>query len=673
DENGLRIFGEEPVGNEPELILHSSISNRWKKYLSDGLKKEVKDSLLDKYPRKGKLSFEPPILNEEVTVNLKDSALKRDKYFCLTQKLAGSALSALAPVIESLVPSKEPENVGRLEKVWDAAKLLIEIHRSQTVARKACILPTLSKQWATALEKRTTDSYLFGEKLVDKVKEIKAIGKVGDEMKPSLPKKIFAPPNPLNWKSSSSQKKPVSQASGKISIPKKPPTSKFQSKQSTYPKVSIFAGRLRYFLKAWKSITSDEFVIQCVKGYKIPFKSIPVQNCLPPTRLWSKQEVINIQSEINRLLSIGAIVEVEEVSDQFISPFFLVPKSDGQQRFILILKELNTFIDTEHFKLEDLRSACNLLEHGIFMGTIDLKDAYFLIPVCEIHRKFLRFTFNGKIYEFICLPFGLCTCPLTFTKLLKPVINYLRLKGFLSIVYLDDFLCLGDSIEECSENLWQTIKLLESLGFIVNFEKSNLEPGTRCKYLGFILNSFAMRVELPQDKKISMQLQIENLKKKKTIKIRDFAKVVGSIVACCPAVEYSLLHCRLFERAKVQALSKSGGCFEASMEIPRFTLEDWDWWLKVLPNASKKIRNSCLILALKYFVTELRGINILLMVDNTTTMAYINRMGGVRYSDLHKLACEFWNWCESRQLWVHATYIPSKENVEADYSSRIDN
>ncbi|CAD6227234.1 GSCOCG00006045001-RA-CDS [Cotesia congregata] len=41
--------------------------------------------------------------------------------------------------------------------------MLIEIHRSQTVARKACILPNLSKQWASTLEKRVTDNYLFGD------------------------------------------------------------------------------------------------------------------------------------------------------------------------------------------------------------------------------------------------------------------------------------------------------------------------------------------------------------------------------------------------------------------------------------------------------------------------------------------------------------------------------
>ncbi|KAH0534890.1 hypothetical protein KQX54_009796, partial [Cotesia glomerata] len=40
DADGLRIFGEDPVLKEPELVLHSSVTTRWKKYLSDGLTKE---------------------------------------------------------------------------------------------------------------------------------------------------------------------------------------------------------------------------------------------------------------------------------------------------------------------------------------------------------------------------------------------------------------------------------------------------------------------------------------------------------------------------------------------------------------------------------------------------------------------------------------------------------
>lgn len=59
--------------------------------------------------------------------------------------------------------------------------------------------------------------------------------------------------------------------------------------------------------------------------------------------------------------------------------------------------------------MEDLRLAKALLNQGDFIASIDLKDSYFLIPVHEDFRKFLRLKFQNKLFQFTCLAFGLCT------------------------------------------------------------------------------------------------------------------------------------------------------------------------------------------------------------------------------------------------------------------------
>jgi len=77
--------------------------------------------------------------------------------------------------------------------------------------------------------------------------------------------------------------------------------------------------------------------------------------------------------------------------------------------------------------------------------------------------------------------------------------------------------------------------------------------------------------------------------------------------------------------------------------------------------------------ALECFVSELRNCEILLRLDNTTAIAYINKAGGVQLPHLSELARKIWKWCESRSLWIVASYIPSATNVEADRASRITN
>lgn len=63
--------------------------------------------------------------------------------------------------------------------------------------------------------------------------------------------------------------------------------------------------------------------------------------------------------------------------------------------------------------------------------------------------------------------------------------------------------------------------------------------------------------------------------------------------------------------------------------------------------------------ALKCYASDLHDCEILLRVDNTSAISYINRAGGVQFVHLSELARRIWEWCEQRKLWVVASYIRS--------------
>jgi len=62
------------------------------------------------------------------------------------------------------------------------------------------------------------------------------------------------------------------------------------------------------------------------------------------------------------------------------------------------------------------------------------------IPIHSSHQHLLQFIWEGKHFRFLCLPFGLSAAPWVFTKLLKPVVGFLRQIGLHLIVYWDDML-----------------------------------------------------------------------------------------------------------------------------------------------------------------------------------------------------------------------------------------
>lgn len=130
--------------------------------------------------------------------------------------------------------------------------------------------------------------------------------------------------------------------------------------------------------------------------------------------------------------------------------------------------------------MEDYKTVIKLVNKNWFMASIDLKDAYYLIPIADSDRKYLRFKVKDDFFQFSCLPFGLSSAPYVFTKIVKPMISDLRRRGFLLVVYLDDFLLLGKSYEDCRSNVSHTRTALQNLGFIINGEKSQLSPTQKC-------------------------------------------------------------------------------------------------------------------------------------------------------------------------------------------------
>lgn len=59
-----------------------------------------------------------------------------------------------------------------------------------------------------------------------------------------------------------------------------------------------------------------------------------------------------------------------------------------------------------------------------------------------------------------------------------------------------------------------------------------------------------------------------------------------------------------------------------------------------------------------------------ILMDNSTAVAYINKKGGTRSSQLAALALEIWAYCLSRHIWITAKHLPGQLNMEADYASR---
>ncbi|CAG2196785.1 unnamed protein product [Mytilus edulis] len=190
--------------------------------------------------------------------------------------------------------------------------------------------------------------------------------------------------------------------------------------------------------------------------------SIPTQSLTPYQRIFDKGQEKIINDEIENLKKLGVIVEVSFDTDQYISPIFTVRKKNtNDHRVILNLKELNKFIIPHHFKMDTFEMALKLVKPNCFFSSIDLRHAYYSVPIAEEHQKLLRFIWKNTIFQYTCLPNGLLSATRIFTKLMKPVFATLRQFGYMNVAYIDDSLLLGDTEDECIENVQNTNDLMD--------------------------------------------------------------------------------------------------------------------------------------------------------------------------------------------------------------------
>jgi len=156
-----------------------------------------------------------------------------------------------------------------------------------------------------------------------------------------------------------------------------------------------------------------------------------------------------IEYELVSLTSKRVIVESCHEVGEFLSPIFSVPVKEDQVTLSLYLKSFTQHVVYAHFKMDSIDFVMHLVTKDCWMPSIDLKDAYYCVEVDEKFQKYLKFWYDGKLFQYRAYPNGQSSCPQKFTKLLKPFLCDVRKRDFTICAFLDDQLLLSASYEYC--------------------------------------------------------------------------------------------------------------------------------------------------------------------------------------------------------------------------------
>ena len=151
--------------------------------------------------------------------------------------------------------------------------------------------------------------------------------------------------------------------------------------------------------------------------------------------------------------------------------------------------------------METLESVSQGINGNNWTASLDLKDAYFHVPIHRDHWQYLHFCIESQCYQYKVLPFGLTTSPRGFTKILAPVIRAQRLQGIRAFPYLDDILLTTPSRRFLEAHVQQALSILTQAGFVINLLKSSLTP---TQDMVFLNTHFQSTKNLPHDKAFSL-------------------------------------------------------------------------------------------------------------------------------------------------------------------------
>ena len=249
--------------------------------------------------------------------------------------------------------------------------------------------------------------------------------------------------------------------------------------------------------------------------------------------------------------------------------------------------------------------------------------------------------------------------------------------------YLDDWLIRSHSQEEAQVNTQVVVDLTQSLGWIINQEKSEVKPTQVFSFVGYEYHLDSALVKPTQERWLKLQDLILRLKSRHEISSDSsqdmrYPQSLDSLLSWTEAIG---AHLDWWQNPS--NMMRCADLHPKDHSIQLFTDASNEGWDAHLDQSSTKglwsdrekrlhiniLELKAVSLALRSFNDQCQNQTVLVATDNSTVVAYINK-GGTHSAEMCTLLWKIMTWCHHYHITLKARHIPGCLNVMADLLSR---
>ena len=463
-------------------------------------------------------------------------------------------------------------------------------------------------------------------------------------------------------------------------------------------------GCLSSHWRRWQEIGAETWVVTVLRdGYRVPFKDSPPPLARTPvsfpTYRAGSPRAHALRQEVEAIFAKGALEIARDPGPGFYSRLFLVEKATGGWRPVIDLSHLNDFVQLTPFKMETVASVLLSVREGDFLASLDLKDAYFQIPIHGSSRKLLRFMSGGD-----SLP---VQSPMLRSVDCSPGL-YQGLRGGVG---------LGHTLagSDCSVTWtigWfspprrrkprsqsgSSLSLCRTLGIVINEKKLDLVPSQSAKYLGMTIDTGAGKV-FPSLARVEKFLTVaERFCSMQSPTAQLWQVILGHLASLERLVPHGRLRMRSLQWHLKMHWSPESDPPSLPVALPEEARRDLSWWmvkdhllvgvrfgtpapdLHLYSDASSSgwgahlldqnvsgvwsdqekllhinlLEMKALFLGRQAFQEDVAGHHVTAMCDNSTVVAYVNKQGGTVSRSPCLLTSRLLRWTESFNVHLDA-------------------